>query len=277
MNYLLYNKDCFDAMADMVANDTKADIILTSPPYNTGRPSTSEKSRNNHEGRYDMHLDTMTQEEYIKWSVDLFKSFDTVLQKDGVILYNISYGSDGTVNSSSVGLLWLVIADIIRNTDFTVADRIVWKKKCALPNNVSKNKLTRICEDVFVFVRKDEYSTFNCNKTISGTSETGQTFYNNINNFIEAKNNDGSCDLNKATFSSELVQKLLYIYAQRGMLVYDPFNGTGTTAVGCYLYGCDCIGSELSTAQCNYSVDRLSEISSGMNGLLYGNVTTIVK
>src|SRR5574344_708532 len=247
--FILY---CFATMNTMVEFDEKVDIILTSPPYNTGRPSTSERSRNNNEGRYDVYLDTMTQDDYCQWCIDLFNNFNKVLNENGVILWNVSYGSDGTVNTESIGLIWLAIADIIRNTPFTVADRIIWKKNSALPNNVSKNKLTRIVEDIFVFCRKDEYKTYEANKTVSSIGKNGQTFYNVYYNFIEAKNNDGSCSLNKATFSSDLVVKLLEMYAKKDSLVCDPFIGTGTIAIGCKDYGCNYIGSELSTEQCKY-------------------------
>lgn len=204
MKYKIFNEDCIATMNKMIKFNRKVDIVLTSPPYNTGRPSNSERSRKNMEGRYDVYLDTMTQTEYCNWCIDIFNHFDKVLSENGVVLWNVSYGSDASVNTESIGLIWLCIADIIRNTPFTVADRIIWKKSNALPNNVSKNKLTRIVEDVFVFVRKDEYKTFNCNKEISSVSSTGQKFYKNYYNFIEAKNNDGSCKLNKATYSSDL-------------------------------------------------------------------------
>lgn len=252
-----YNEDCFETMNKMNRANYKVDIVLTSPPYNTGRPTTSERGRENNEGRYDVHLDTMSQNEYCNWCVDLFKSFDNILNNNGIVLWNVSYGSDGTVNKDSVGLMWLMIADIIRNTNFTVADRIIWKKNSALPNNVSPNKLTRIVEDIFVFCRKDEYKTFNCNKEISSIGKNGQTFYKNIYNFIEAKNNDGSCKLNKATFSSDLVKQLLTIYAKENSVIYDPFMGSGTTAIGCEEMNFSCIGSELSDAQVEYSKNRL--------------------
>lgn len=42
------------------------------------------------------------------------------------------------------------------------------------------------------------------------------------------------------------------------MTVYDPFMGTGTTANACMLLGMNCIGSELSKAQCDYTKERLS-------------------
>ena len=202
----------------------------------------------------------MTQNDYCNWCIDLFNNFDKVLNPNGVILWNVSYGSDATINTEGIGLMWLSIADIIRNTPFTVADRIIWKKKSALPNNVSKNKLTRIVEDVFVFCRKNEYKTFNCNKTISSIGKNGQTFYNNYFNFIEAKNNDGTCKLNKATFSSDFCIQLLDLYANENTVVYDPFMGTGTTAVACKQKNITCFGSELSQEQVEFANKRLEEV-----------------
>lgn len=250
------NEDCFVTMANM---GERVDLILTSPPYNTGRPSNSERSRNNREGRYDIHIDNMTQDDYCKWCVDVFNAYDKILKENGVVLWNVSYGSDGSVNTESIGLMWLSIADIIRNTNFTVADRIIWKKKSALPNNVSSNKLTRIVEDVFVFCRKSEYKTFITNKQVKSIGKTGQKFYENVFNFVEANNNDGVCKLNKATFSTELVLKLLEMYLPKNVdaIVYDSFAGTCTTAVACDKYGVNCICSELSEEQCKFGRERV--------------------
>lgn len=152
----IINGDCFDVMNNM---ENQVSLILTSPPYNTSRTNIGERARNNHEGRYDIHLDMMSQKDYCDWCVKLFTEFDRIMDKDGVVLWNVSYGTDATVNKEGIGLVWLTIADIIRNTPFTVADRIIWKKNSALPNNTSHNKLTRIVEDVFVFCRKTEYKT----------------------------------------------------------------------------------------------------------------------
>lgn len=251
------NEDCFVTMKNM--QDKSIDMIITSPPYNTGRPSTSDRARHNREGRYNIHIDNMSQDSYCQWCIDVFNSYNRILKRDGVILWNVSYGSDSSVNTEGIGLMWLSISDIIRNTDFTVADRIIWKKKSALPNNVSPNKLTRIVEDIFVFCRKEEYKTFTANKQIKSIGKTGQKFYSPIYNFIEAKNNDGACKLNKATFSTELVMKLLNIYLPKGnYTVYDSFAGTCTTAVACKEYGVNCICSELSKAQVEFGKERIN-------------------
>lgn len=252
----IYNEDCLETMSKM---NSKVNAIITSPPYNTGGRVEywSNKKINSvrvysKEKRYDEYLDTKTSDEYIDWTIKLFESYNAILEKDGCVLYNISYGNE------SVETMWLLIGEIIKRTEFTVADCISWKKTTALPNTTSKNKLTRICEFVFVFVRKSEYLTFNTNKKVITTSKRGQDFYDVYYNYIEAPNNDGSTVLNKATFSTELVRKLLLLYTKEDDLVYDSFMGTGTTAKACIIEKRNYIGSELSKEQCDYASKRLS-------------------
>ena len=249
--------DCLELLETI--SDKSVDVIFTSPPYGTGRKYNTEARRNNYESRYDVYLDNRTEEEYADWCCDLFDSFDRVLCDNGVVLWNVSYGNDSCQNSYN--MLWFSIAQIISETNFCIADKITWKKKTAIPNNVSPNKLTRICEDVFVFVRKKELKTFNANKDVVSVSKKGQKIYDTVYNFVEAKNNDGSCPLNKATFSSELVEKILKLYAPiswgKDCIVLDPFNGTGTTGVACKKLGISYIGFELSKEQCKWSIERI--------------------
>jgi DNA modification methylase len=252
----IYNEDCLITMKRL---DIKVNSVITSPPYNTGgrieywSPIKSKgEIKYKKEKRYDKYLDTKSSEEYIDWTIELFEAYNTILEKDGSVLYNISYGNE------SAETMWLLIAEVIKRTEFTVADCISWKKTTALPNTTSKNKLTRICEFVFVFVRKTEYLTFNTNKKIIKTSHVGQDYYQVFYNYIEASNNDNSNDLNKATYSTELVRKLLLIYTKENDLIYDSFIGTGTTAEACIIEKRNYIGSELSAEQCKYAEKRLN-------------------
>lgn len=215
------------------------DAVVTSPPYNTSRKGSSLDGACANV-RYDEFNDCKTDDEYIAWTIDIFKSYDKVLKQNGVVLYNLSYSSENT------HLMWLVVAEIMKQTNFLVADNIIWKKPTTSPNSCSPNKLTRMCEYVFVFCRKNEFETFSCNKEVSSLRKTGQIAYKNYSNFLTAKNNDGSNDIHKATYSSELVRKLLLLYVKEGSLVYDSFMGTGTTAVGCLIEKINYIGSEIS-------------------------------
>lgn len=237
------------------------DIILTSPFYNTNKKQGKSKNLNNTcpKGytylRYDTHIDNMTDDEYCNFTELLFNNFDKILKSNGVILYNLSYG-----NNNREGM-FKAINCIITKTSFTIADMICWKKKNAMPNNCSSNKLTRIWETVFVFCRKNEINTFYCNKKIVSVRKTGQKSYGNIFNYIEAANNDETCPYNKATFSSDLCKKLLDIYAPQNAIVYDPFMGTGTTAIACIKNGYTYIGSELSDKQCQWAEQRIKNIN----------------
>ena len=256
------NENCLDTIQRIYGGGydfNKVDVVLTSPPYNTARVNNKTKigsydyksGESFPDDRYDSYNDNMTNEEYCQFTVNLFNEFNKILSKNGVILYNISYGSENTE------CMFMAVNDVIRNTPFTIADTIVWKKKVAVPNNVSPNKLTRICEFVFVFCREDELDTFNSNKKCISTSTTGQAIYENVYNLIEADNNDGVCPYNRATYSSSLCMQLLNIYAKKGSMVYDPFMGSGTTAVACKKMGYDCIGSELSEKQVQYALNRI--------------------
>lgn len=168
------NEDCFKTIQKIQDQGRKVGLVLTSPPYNTGRNSTDSKRRDTHEARYDIHLDNMTDSEYLDWTTALFNGFETA-------------------------------------------------------------------------------------KKVKSVAKTGQKFYENVYNFVEARNNDGANKLNKATFSSELVLKLLDMYYTKGV-VYDPFMGTGSTGVACEMLGIKWLGSEISTAQCEYARKRLEEI-----------------
>lgn len=251
------NENCLDTMKNMAKVNYKVDVILTSPPYATSRSNVrTQKAIDTYNSRYDICLDNMTEDEYVNWTVDLFNDFDKILNENGVILYNVSYGSENP------NAMWRFPGAIIEKTPFMIADSIIWKKSSALPNNVAHNKLTRITEYVFVICRKSEFKTFRCNKKVKSVREdTGQKYYENVFNFIEAPNNDGPCKLNKATYSSDLCLKLLNLYADDKCIVFDPFMGTGTTAIACERFCKDntvvCIGCELSEKQVEYSKERL--------------------
>lgn len=259
---MIFNEDCFITMNGMPENHI--DIILTSPPYNTNKKAkgkrtlknTSVKDGQYNYVRYDEFSDEMTDEEYAAFTKNLFVAFDKVLKPNGCVLYNLSYGAENTEG------MFKAINAVLCDSPFTIADVIVWKKSNAFPNSCSSNRLTRLVEFVFVLCRKTEKMTFHCNKRVKSVRKTGQKAYENIFNFVEAKNNDGTCPFNKATYSSDLCEKLLTMYAPDNSVVYDPFLGSGTTAVACKRMGLECIGSEISPKQCDWAAERIEQVES---------------
>lgn len=248
----IYNENCMDTISKM--DNWTIDLVITSPPYNM----TKRKGGYGDTGRYDMYVDFKNEGDYIKDTIDLFNAFDRIVRSQGVVLYNFNYSIENP------SLPYKLVSDIVRSTNWDVVDTICWKKRCGLPFPANKYRLSRNWEFVWVFVRKDRMNDFFIDKHISSTSDkTGQTYYNVWYNFIEAANNDAQTrKLNQATFSSEFVSKLLDMYCpEMGGVVYDPFFGTGTTAVACINNHKrpQWIGSEISTNQCNYAQERINK------------------
>jgi len=236
----LYNGDCQEIMHTL-----KVDKIITSPPYNIIRPNSSDRG-------YDVYKDGMSNQDYIDWTVDIFNTYDRILNENGAIIYNMSYGTENTE------IMSLTVSEILRQTNFTLADILVWKKQSATPNNVSSNKMTRIVEFVYVFCRRNEFNTFTSNKNVIGYREdTGQKIYENVFNFFNAKNNDESVDINKANFSIDFVEEIINRYVLKTDIVLDNFSGTGTTLIACAENNIKSIGIELSKQQCEHTIKRI--------------------
>lgn len=197
-------------------------------------------------------LDDLSEGEYLERRCSEFIEFSRILKDKGVICYNISYSKENPI------LPILLVSKIHNETDLTLADIICWKKPNAIPFQTSPTKLSRITELIYIFVKKTELHTFQTNKQISKINEkTGQKFYKNYTNFIEAPNNDGYISQLKAAYSQELCSKLINIYFSKYSLVYDPFIGIGTTALSCISNNCFYLGSEIVKEHYNIAIKRI--------------------
>jgi DNA modification methylase len=241
----LFNENNILTMARL--SDQSIDGIITSPPYNI---SSKRSDMYYNTGYSDM--DCLSINDYLEVRLNEFKEFERIVKKGGVILYNISYIHENPT------LPYLLLEKIFTQTNLTLADVIYWKKSNAIPFQTSPTKLSRIVEPIYVFVHKDMLKDFKTNKTVSKiNAKTGQKFYNNYTNFVEAKNNDGFKTKLKATFSTDLVGKLINIYFPKGSTIYDPFSGVGTTLLSCKINGLQYIGSEIKEEFYNQTLTRL--------------------
>lgn len=246
----LYNGDCLEVMDKLIEEGIKVDAVITSPPYNFCTKRTDCYYNNGYS-----QIDNLTEDEYLDIRTKEFNKFSELI-RNGVILYNLSYSSENPI------LPILLINKIHNETDLTVADVVAWKKKTAIPFQTSPTKLSRIVESIYVIVKKKYLHTFKTNKEISKVNEkTGQRFYKNYVNFIEANNNDGKkvISSHKATYSTELCEKLINIYVQDDCLVLDPFMGIGTTGVACLNTNRNFIGIELDEEYFKIAKERIED------------------
>ena len=201
----IFNENNLVTMSKMP--DNLLNGIICSPPYNLGKNPNHRRTDQIDYNLYNENVDNLTEEQYLDMRIKEFKEFDRVVKDDGVICYNISYSKENP-------MLPLILLNRVHNeTNLTLADIISWKKGSANPFQTSPNKLTRITELVYTIVHKSHLHTFKANKEVSKINEkTGQKFYKNYTNLIEAKNNDRFKTKLKAVYSSDLVEKLIHIY-----------------------------------------------------------------
>lgn len=227
------------------------DYVLTSPPYNAHRTDFYKG---------DTYIDdSKTHDEHKDWLVSHFKLYNELLKKNGVVIYNINYMSSLKNNASN---LFRIITDIEDRTNFVLIEQICWKKTHGTPSKEAR--LSRVWENVFIFIRKEDWKTFH--QEFKGIL-VGRP------NYIEAPNNDYTQDINKATFSSSMVEQLLRLYgANEESIVLDNFMGTGTTAIGCEKIGCSSVGIELDNLTFNHSIERVKAFIGDFKSLDENNI-----
>lgn len=99
-------------------SDNFLDGIICSPPYNIA----TERKDCYYDTGYSQN-DNLTEEDYIKLRIKEFEEFERVLKNRGVIAYNISYHKENPI------LPFLLLSEIHKQTNLTLADMISWKKK----------------------------------------------------------------------------------------------------------------------------------------------------
>ncbi|NDB27926.1 site-specific DNA-methyltransferase [archaeon] len=69
----------------------------------------------------------------------------------------------------------------------------------------------------------------------------------------------------------DVPRKCILNYTQEGDIVYDPFMGSGTTAIAAIRTNRDYMGSELNSSYWKLCNDRISEETTNLDGFLDGN------
>ena len=241
----IYCGDTVETMGKI--NKESIDLILTSPPYLASIRNDNHK----YPGAKDQIKDNQSVDDYLEWIIENFKQYERILKKDGVVVFNFSYT---TFNPS---LPYFLINEVFKHTDFRIYDTFAWKKKSAMPVSGHPNRVTRIVEMVYIFA-KTPY--FKANKTVSSVSRTGQKYYNNYYNFIEARNNDGKVEGHEATFSTDFASFFIDLYSKENEIVLDNFSGTGTTPYASSKMNRQYIGIDLVEKFCEYARNRVSKL-----------------
>ncbi len=226
----IYNEDYKKTIRRMKKNKIKLDAVITDPPYGVSRKhqlgySNMGRSGMNY-GEWDYNFD---QKKWIREVSDLVKPGGTI------IIFN-DWKNLGTI-SEQLEKCGFIIKDIIR-----------WIKKNPMPRNVDR-RYVNDCEFAVWAVKEGKPWTFNKPKDVGYLKPE----------IITGVVPGGKKRLHPTQKHMEVIERLIEIHTNENDLIYDPFMGSGTTAVACKNKNRNVIGSEIDEKYYKISMERIND------------------
>jgi len=215
--------DCLDVMRQMP--DGCVDLVVTSPPYFNAKPEYAE---------YEDY------EAYLSWLATIWPSCHRVLKTGGRIAVNIGAGYNRAP--------WLPLSvDVTKQLQrhFLLRGQVVWDKAQQNAGQTAwgswmsaSNPHFRERHEIIIVGSKNEFG-----KGYKGQSDIERDeFLFWTQSVWRFSAQTGS--LHPAPFPAELPHRLIKLFTYVGDLIFDPFMGSGTTAMaaarlGRSFFGCD--------------------------------------
>lgn len=239
----IFNESCIETMKRIP--DNFVDVVITSPPYNMNlrirkgeycsRQIVKEIST-----KYEGFADNLPIDEYNKFHTEVLRE---LLRISNLVFYNIQIVT-GSKRS---------IFKMIGEFSDKLKEIIVWDKGHAQPA-MQEQVLSRRSELILVF--ENDYP-------ISRQFRTATFKRGTLDDIWEIKRErKKGVDNHGATFPQELIKVIIENFTQKGDVIYDPFLGTGTTAIVSKKLKRRYIGSELSNDYYNICVEQLKDAES---------------
>jgi DNA modification methylase len=253
----LYCENCLVTMDKMP--DNFIDLTVTSPPYDDLREYNG----------YEFEFKTIANELY------------RVTKEGGIIVWIVS---DATINGSETGTSFNQ-ANYFKSIGFNIHDTMIYLKDNPVPVG-GNNRYYQHFEYMFVFSkgkpktfnpitmerrnkwndkRTERIKGFNRNKqgefNKKKVSLTGEVKIGNVWKYVVGGGNSVPYGVkHPAVFPEKIVKDHIISWSNEGDIVYDPFMGSGTTAVVALNNNRKWIGSEISKEYCEISNERIKKI-----------------
>jgi site-specific DNA-methyltransferase (adenine-specific) len=220
----IHNENCLDTLKRM--DDKSINCIITSPPYNKGFYSKNRTS-NKHDhsntkcrkityGDFD---DDLEESVYIANQCEIIKECLRVLKDDGSLFYN---------HIDILRELTTIHPTFVYN--FPIKQIIIWDR--ANTPKLDNSYFYPITEYIF-WIKKTKESKPKFNRTSA-------VFQKNIWKINPETNND-----HPAPFPLKIPTNIILACTDVGDVIYDPYMGSGTTAIAAIKTNRNYIGSEL--------------------------------
>ncbi len=244
----IYNESCLETLKRIP--DNFIDLVITSPPYNMNlrirkgeycsRQIVKEIST-----KYEGFADNMPIEDYYEFHSEVLRE---LLRVSNLVFYVVQ------VVTGSKRSIFKMIGEFSDN----LKDIIIWDKKYAEPA-IQKQVMNRRTEFILVF--ENDYPI--SRQFRSATFKRGRL--NDVWQIDRNRNNGKSKDKSHgATFPEKLVATIIENFSKKGDKIYDPFLGTGTTAVVAKKMKRKFIGSEILKDYCKIAKRKLNEVGTSV-------------
>ena len=227
---------------DEILSDVKADLIVTSPPYNIGSKS-PKRITDRKNGGYDAksygsiegYPDNMPEADYQDSQVAFLKWAYDHLTNDGVLVYN---HKPRRMNNQLIHpMQWFM-----RVPELKLIEEVIWDRGSTHQHSVKM--MWPHTERLYVF-RKGKYPLNN---------RQGLNFRSDVWRIPPDTKN-----VHAAPFPEALARGIIQAWSSPGMTVCDPYSGSGTTAVACVQTGRNFVGSEKLGKYYSKSMKRINE------------------
>lgn len=228
--------------------DESVDMVITSPPYNFGRP-------------YSGCDDSLDWEEYFSFLDDVWKECFRVLKSGGRIAINIQPVFSEYVPTHHI------ISERLRKIGFLWKAEIIWEKHNYKAKNTawgswqspSMPYIRYSWEFVEVFSKGTQRKDGNRELADISGGEFVRWTYGRWEIAPETRMAEFG---HPAMFPEELPYRLMKLYTYRGDIVVDPFNGVGTTTVVAYRLRRYFVGIDISEEYCQTAHQRVKKEAS---------------
>jgi len=211
----------------------KADMVFTSPPYNADAKAGQGDIFNKKKSvklYSDGYSDNLASDDYVKFAASVLEMCFAFT--DGFIFWNVSYNAKSRFE---------YIQQIEDRLPYLV-EQICWKKSSTIP---FKGSLMRDWEPIYVF---------STNKQPLAVKQV-------TSNFWQVSNTGSQAENHKACFPVELPERGIAIVAKNTSIVFEPFGGSGTTAIACEKTARDCRMMELDPKYCDVIIKRWQDFT----------------
>ena len=238
----IYNVDCLELTKKI--KDDSIDLIFADPPYNLSGSNFKMKftksggtDLNTNKGNWDRYTDAEFEEFTKKWLSECFR----ILKKNGSIWVAGTYH-----NIYLVGYL-------MKKLGLDILNEVLWHKSDATPN-LSCTRFVADHEN-FIWARKGKGNIFNYKdmKEMNGGKQMRAIW-------TRGKTAGGK-KIHPTQKPEWLLERVILSTSNTDGIVFDPFIGSGTTAVVAKKLGRSYLGTELDREYYNKSIKRINETS----------------